>query len=296
MVAYQNIAIAGATGNLGPSIVRKLLNAGLNVIVLTRNGTRSATLPQSVKQVVVEYSSQQSLVAALGGIEALISTIPDHGAQPALIDAAIEAGVKRFISSDFGSDVPGNTQTASLPVFAGKAKTQAYLESKRDQIEYTQVVNGALLDWGIMVGFLIDVRGGPTRLFDGGRGRFSATTLAHVAQAVLGILQHSAETLNRAVYVQSAAVSQMQLLALAKQAKPSLKTETSVHSTAELEKGAYAILESGNGDIRNAMLDFIAVSIFREGYGGLFSLTDNNLLGIKELDEAELSSLVSQFV
>ena len=103
------IALASATGLLGKPFVSALLNADQAVLILTRQGsTSTSTLPQSplitVKE--VDYKSIDFLKAALQGIDVVISTLAAVGLgdQLNLVNAAFDAGVKRFIPSEFGSD------------------------------------------------------------------------------------------------------------------------------------------------------------------------------------------------
>lgn len=58
------------------------------------------------------------MVSALKGnkIEALESNPVQHDSHIPLIDAAIEATVKRFLLSDFGSDDSDNEDPAASPV------------------------------------------------------------------------------------------------------------------------------------------------------------------------------------
>jgi putative NADH-flavin reductase len=292
-MAYKKVAIAGATGNLGPSIVNELVNQGFEVTVLSSSGNTSS-LPSAVKVIKVDYSSQDSLISALRGQEAFISAIPKHEEQPALIDAAIAAGVQRFIPSEFGSNIIGNDKVRALPVFAGKLKTQEYLRAKQDKISHTFLINGLFLDWGLSIGWLANLKG-KTDINDNGDSVHSFTLLADIAKAVAGILKHPEETKNRGVYVQSAALSQNQVLEIAQKVKPEFKAETQQVDLAEVEKNAYAELKKENGDIGSAMRGFIKVSIFREGYGNLWDeKNDNELLGVKGLSSSELEDLVSK--
>jgi putative NADH-flavin reductase len=292
-MAYKKVAIAGATGNLGPSIVNELVNQGFEVTVLSSSGNTSS-LPSAVKVIKVDYSSQDSLISALRGQEAFISAIPKHEEQPALIDAAIAAGVQRFIPSEFGSNIIGNDKVRALPVFAGKLKTQEYLRAKQDKISHTFLINGLFLDWGLSIGWLANLKG-KTDINDNGDSVHSFTLLADIAKAVAGILKHPEETKNRGVYVQSAALSQNQVLEIAQKVKPEFKAETQQVDLAEVEKNAYAELKEENGDIGSAMRGFIKVSIFREGYGNLWDeKNDNELLGVKGLSSSELEDLVSK--
>ena len=219
--------------------------------------------------------------------------------QPVLIDAAIKAGVTRFIPSEFGSDTT-NEKSSHLPVFAAKVSTQKHLaEQARDgKISYTLIITGAFLDWGVKAGFLINAKGGEetTTLYDGGDVKFSATNLADIGKAVVGVLKKPEETKNRAVFVQSAVVTQNQLLAAAKKAKPDLEVKTVSKSTEEIERESYEVLKTGEGDQVKAIIGFIRRALFGKGYGGLFQKTDNELLGVPALSEKDVENLVASLV
>ncbi|KAI5357573.1 Putative NmrA-like domain, NAD(P)-binding domain superfamily [Septoria linicola] len=291
-MAFRNIAVAGSTGNLGPAVVNALVDAGFAVAALSQSG-KTQNLPSQVKTVKVDYSSQDSIIHALKGQDAFVSLIPKHEDQPALIDAAIAAGVKFFIPSEFGSDIAGSQKVAGLPVFAGKKKTQDYLKTKEDKISYALVVNGLFLDWGLQVGFWANFKGA-TRVFDGGNEKHSTTTLADVGKTVAAILKKPEDFKNRPVYVQSAAVSQNQLLEIAQKKKPELKLERQEVSTADVEKDAYEKL--GKGDF-SSMISFVIVSIFNSSYSNNWSQkNDNELLGIKEKSPQELEQIVEQYL
>lgn len=292
-MSYQNIAIAGATGNLGPTVVHGLVDAGFNVTVLSASG-KTVGLPESIKVAKVDYSSKDSLISALKGQDAFISAIPKHDSQPALIDAAIEAGVKRFLPSEFGSNIAGNANTASLPVFQGKKLTQEYLQQKSGEISYTVITNGLFLDWGLNVGAWINLKDGPSRIYDGGNDKHSTTSLSDVAKAIVGVLKHPEETHNRNVYVQSAALSQNELIEIAQKAKPGLEIKREDVKAQEVLEGSRKQLEQG--EIGSAMLGFIMVSAFGNSkeYGNLWDeKNDNKLFGIKELAPSDIESLIA---
>lgn len=71
-----NVVVAGAFGNLGPGVVRGLVDAGFMVTVLSRSAS-----PASVKDkfgdacavVTADYHDHLSLVSALGGQDAVVS-------------------------------------------------------------------------------------------------------------------------------------------------------------------------------------------------------------------------------
>lgn len=102
-----------------------------------------------------------SLISALKGQDALVLTIGLEGSsgQLLLIDAAIAAGVKRILPSDFAADL-SKPKAAALPVFAPKVATRKYLEDKvaaGADITYTYVVTSVFLDWALEVTLLLDV-------------------------------------------------------------------------------------------------------------------------------------------
>lgn len=267
---------------------------------LTRKGG-ARTFPTGVSAVEVDYDSVDSLVTALRGQDAVISTLNDAlvPVQLKLVEAASQAGVKRYIPSEFGCDTV-NPKTAALPVFSGgKIVVQKLLKEKAEagSLSYTFVVNGPFLDWGIMVGFIIDVKNKQATLYDGGDRVFSATTLSHIGKAVAGVLRKPAETKNRAVYVQSTATTLKTLVAAGKKAtgQPESWTETVV-PVDDVQAEAFAELQKEKPDPSIFAVKFIKVGIFGDGYGAHFQKLDNDLLGVKELSAGELEALVARYV
>lgn len=288
-IPIRTVALAGASGNLGPAILNQLLAAGFTITALTRADSRS-TFPSAVKVVPVDYDSLDSLTAALKGQDALVSTLAilALGAQIRLIDAAIVAGVKRFIPSEFGSN---NPLTRRMPVFADKVKVQDYLAQKvqergNEGFSYTCIYTSVFFDWGLKVGFLL----GKER-YDGGERKFSTTRLETIGKAVAGVLKHTEETKNGHVFVHDAVVTQNQLAALSGK-----KWEAEDSSTEVLEREAYAELEKEQPDFASAMFGFAKRAIWGEGYGGEFTKVDNELLGISMMNEKEIEELVKEYV
>jgi hypothetical protein len=207
--------------------------------------------------------------------------------QTIAIDAAIAAGVKRFLPSEFGPDL-GNPQTAALtadlPIFGSKINVNKYIEEKaasNPDFTYTLVRNGAFVDWGLQKSFLVDLQSGKPRIFDGGDRPFTATTLKSTAQAVVGVLEHPNETKNRAVYVQDLVTTQNKILALAKKIAPE-KTkswEPVPTYTASIKSASDAALAKGDHSLP-VLFEYLFVSIFGEGYGGQAKTLDNELLGV----------------
>jgi NmrA-like family len=304
------IAVAGV-GSLGLPIVLALLNASYRVTVLTRSPTTSKPgLPQdnaNLTFATVDYASVPSLTSALKdhlGVVSTITTASVHEQEP-LIEAALAAGVQRFIPSEFGCDTT-HPLVAALPVFSGKVATQKLLAdavSRSDgKFSYTLFMNVAFFDWGLKYGFLLDPKNRKATIYDGGDVEFSTTTLASIAKGIVGVFEHLEETKNKVVRVYDTVITQNKLLRIAQKLSGTSDKDWELKqgSTEENLKGGLETLQSGKAspeEIGGLMVGFIFVGLFKEGYGGdLSGKSDNELLGLKALTEKEVEDIVAGFV
>lgn len=70
------------------------------------------------------------------------------GEQKKYIDAAITAGVKRFIPSEFSSNTPSPAVVQLLPLFGLKKEVLEYLKTKETSgLTWTAIVTALLFDW-----------------------------------------------------------------------------------------------------------------------------------------------------
>ncbi|CAG7935326.1 unnamed protein product [Penicillium nalgiovense] len=295
MEVIRNVAIAGASGALGSPILNALLKSELfNVTVLARQSSQ-AQFPASVKVVRVDYNSVPDLTAALTGQNAVVSVLTTSAmeTQIPLIEAAMKAGVRRYLPSEFCANI-GNPKAASLPVYHSKlAIHEAIKQQARDHphFTYTLIRNGPFLDWSMAYGFFFSLDGGSTPFYDGGDRPFSTTTLATIGRAVVEVLRHSEETRNRAVFVQDLVTTQRKMLAIAQKVAPDCKWTPSDVSTADMEIMARDKYANGMVDLA-ASMGFFCRSVFGEGYGGEFQEVDNELLGIPLKTDADLEELI----
>ncbi|GIZ45876.1 hypothetical protein CKM354_000902400 [Cercospora kikuchii] len=145
------VAVAGGTGGLGREVIDALLAKDKHqVIVLTRQDAAQVTLPNGVQAIQVDYNQKSQIVDALRGVETVFSFIitgkdPGNVAQKNLIDACVEAKVKRFAPSEW----VGASSTGT-PWYAGKAAIAAYLEeinAEKKVLEYCRFMPGLALDY-----------------------------------------------------------------------------------------------------------------------------------------------------
>ena len=102
----NTIVVAGATGNLGGQIVRELIKKGADVRLIVRQNSNRETatklaMPGATIHRVNEWNVAELTDACRGG--ACVVSVPSGlrevivDAQKVLLDAAIAAGVSRFI-------------------------------------------------------------------------------------------------------------------------------------------------------------------------------------------------------
>jgi nucleoside-diphosphate-sugar epimerase len=285
------------TGDAGHAILTALLAAGYPLTVLSRTkGKLPADFAKSVKEVEVDYASEASLESALTGIDAVVSTLGNNtlDQQKSLWLAAEKAGVQRFLPSEFGCDLE-NPITKSLPVFGAKVAFEDWAKQRVDsgesKVTYTVVFVNAFLDWGIEKDFLIGTSECTATLYDGGDYTWSTTRLSTVAQAVISTLQNPEKTRNRAIRVHDGRVSGRQLLEWVRAVSPKQDWTVKEDTTEAAAQKSMNALSKGVMD-GWVWLGFLYRGAYSEAAGAGWDQTDNELLGIKTLSEAELKSVV----
>jgi uncharacterized protein YbjT (DUF2867 family) len=151
-VEQQRIVIAGATGKLGGRIVRELRLRGVPVRAIIRPGTSAERLAnlreQQVEIVEADLHAHAEIVRACQGASCVVSTLLGLGkvmldAQGALLEAAVEAGVPRFIPSDYAMDF-----TRIKPGLNRNFDLHRDFKERLDRtpIRSTSILNGAFMN------------------------------------------------------------------------------------------------------------------------------------------------------
>ena len=222
-MAIKTVLLIGAGGSLGAPVLTELQKQHFTVTVLTRESSNS-TFPSSVKVVrVPDDYPEADLVAAFQGQDAVVNTIStvNTSTQDAFVDAAVKAGVKRFIPAEFGTDAEEPELAKLVPVWAQKNASLEYIKEKAaasgGAFSWTAIQNGAFFDWAFTVTkgtfWHLDLNAKKMLVFDDGNARFAATNLAQVARAVANTLLKEEEMKNKYLLIQSFAFTQNELLA-----------------------------------------------------------------------------------
>jgi len=193
------IAIAGGSGRIARGIVDALVATKKHdVLILTRKDLNATENIPGVEWVQTDYKDKQQLITILSGVNTVLSFIIAHAdvdsvAQKLLIDASIEAGVKRFAPSEWAS-----SSIEELPWYAEKVNVRKYLEDinkSRKVIEYTLFQPGFITDMltPSQQELYIDFPNRRAILIDGREALYTATIMSDVANIVVQAIEYKGE-------------------------------------------------------------------------------------------------------
>jgi len=148
----HKVLLVGAGGtNIGHHIANALSkDASFKLSIISRAGSKSTYPPNANIITIPDHPTHEDYVQALQGQDAVVSGLGFEGkpTEIALIDAAIEAGVKRFLPSEYGVDNTNPVASELSPVFKRKGDVIEYLKSKEGSgLTWTAVPTGMWLDW-----------------------------------------------------------------------------------------------------------------------------------------------------
>ncbi|KZV93471.1 NAD(P)-binding protein [Exidia glandulosa HHB12029] len=189
MSTYASFVVAGA-GSIGSLIASELLLIdGTKVTVFTRGG--NTKIPPGAIESTVDYSKPEELEQALkdANAQVVISTLSGPGfvSQIALADAALKAGVKLFVPSEFGSI---SHEAPSPGPFDLKNATSKHL--KEIGLPYTIFYNGIFADLPLTVfPTVLDLEKRTLTVVGSGNVKVSFVARPDIARYVAYVLTHA---------------------------------------------------------------------------------------------------------
>lgn len=191
----KTVLLLGATGGLGTQIGRAILaKPGVKLRCLVREGSRSklGELEAAGAEIVigdVGPGNEAALEAACAGVYSVVSAM--QGGADVLVDgqmrlfrAAMKAGVRRFIPSDFSYDHFDLEEGQNPNSDVRRAFARAAAEARgQSPIELVHVLCGVFIDHRVLFGFLgaIDLQAGKVRVWGDGTAKMDFTTYADTA-------------------------------------------------------------------------------------------------------------------
>jgi len=152
------ILVAGATGNLGTQICRELIKRGVQVRALVRPESDLIKTKElqdlGINVIQANFNTPYDLVSACEGVRCVVSALAGLRnviitAQSQLLNAAIQAGVPRFIPSDFCTDYTQLSEGVNRN-FDLRKEFESLINN--NEIKATSIFNGAfsyVLQYGI---------------------------------------------------------------------------------------------------------------------------------------------------
>lgn len=209
-----------AGGSLGSALFQAILaEQSFTSITVIQRASSKSKLPTTRAKIVTVPDTYpiEDLTTAFKGQDVVLNAITSLSVseQHRIIDAAVAAGVKRYIPSEFGLNNLDPRAAALSPVFKEKGDVQKYLMSKESEgLSWTSFACGMWLKWSIEHNFLgLNVSEQKFKVWDDGEGHFSTTLLGDTAAAVVASLKKPSETANRLLRISNFATTQNELFA-----------------------------------------------------------------------------------
>ncbi|KAF4997111.1 hypothetical protein FDECE_12188 [Fusarium decemcellulare] len=219
MALIQNVAVLGATGPLGKTLVSALLAAGFQVTCVTRPDS-DHVFPDRVIAKSARYTDIRALTTAFENQDAIVEAFNPAAAvyQASIVEAALAAGVQHIVTPDFSGNT-FNRNVSELLIFDTKRRAQRHLESvvaaSGNRLSWYAIVVGPWYDWTIEKGlFWIDRQRRVITRYGSGNQRYSVSRLALSGEALVAVLRDPERYRNRAAYFASHTVSTKQLIAI----------------------------------------------------------------------------------
>ena len=192
----------------------------------------------------------------------------DSDLQIRIIDAAIAAGVKRFIPDEFGHDTLNKTIQSRIPKYAGRAKVINYLKhssKSNPSFEWSAIATGYTLDSNLISGNMgLDMEWHSATIHGIGTEPFAASSLERLGDAVARTIDHCDDVKNQYIYAAGVITSANEILRSA-------------------EKAIGCVFTVGNYDVEESILE--GQQRIERGYpdSGMF-LLERSILYDEQLD------------
>lgn len=186
------VALAGANGYVGKALTNALLDAGFQPRLLTRpSSLESATLQEFKSRGAslhgISYDDQASIVQALTGVDALVSTVGAEAlvsAQVPLVKAAKSAGVKLFWPSEFGVDFEEDSPSPLV-----KSKKIVMKTLQEEGLPSAILNNGGFPEYCFIPPLGFSFAEKKVTIWGDGNAKVSWTTVASVGRWLAGVLK-----------------------------------------------------------------------------------------------------------
>lgn len=257
------VAVIGATGTIGATVSGALLERGATVLAISRgerreNAASRARLAAGGAELcdVADLTDVEALTARLRGCDALVVAMRASpriipATEPAILEAALHAGIGRFVPDDFGTHSMATPYGVSAH-FDEKKRFHEALEASG--IEWTVIYPGGIAEY-----FLPNLRAPATVYAWGDRTlRFPIHTLRDIG-AITALAVLDPRTARHAVQLYSNLVSTDELIATLESHWPGRPYRLDVLTSEQLEH-LHLHGEADPGDARLSEREIMGIS------------------------------------
>ncbi|KAI7312806.1 hypothetical protein KC315_g11880 [Hortaea werneckii] len=228
----KNIAIVGAGGNVGSAALKHLLasDRNFNITILTQP-TSTSTFPSHPRLTIQKgtFTDSDFLTTTLQNQDALLLALGFRAMdlQPHLITAAVSAGVKYILPTEYAGDGLNDPMIDAVPVFQPKRAARRQIEELGGT--WIGITTNPWADQSLRLGLCgIDLFARKAVLYPDAR-RFNMSTLDQVGLGIARVMSLPVQNAqdrrasleyyaNNFVYISSFHVTQRELLASARRA------------------------------------------------------------------------------
>ncbi|KAL7930698.1 hypothetical protein V8C35DRAFT_311979 [Trichoderma chlorosporum] len=287
MAEIRKVAVLGGSGNLGPHVINRLLEAGFEVTAITRLESQ-ATFADRVIIKRIDLTSKEAVQSVLEGHDALVSTISPAAVddQKTIIDAAVAAKIRRFIPSEFGADTRRTEEKSLGWILTNKLNVTDYLSEvvkENPWFTWTGLAVGIFFDWGIKTQSLlgINAKDKTGTIVDSGNKPYATTHVSFIGESVAAILKKPEETANKYLSVYSFSTTQNEVLKIFEEESGSKFQITNVKGSDLIKSATESVAK---GDYYNSVVPYVQYTFLSDDSQDPVDIANNDasLLGVKD--------------
>ncbi|KAF2009246.1 hypothetical protein BU24DRAFT_85738 [Aaosphaeria arxii CBS 175.79] len=241
--------------------------------------------------------TDSSLRSSLAGQDLVISTTAagDYHFQVRIIDAAIAAGVTRFVPNEFGQDSLNEEIQQRMPQSAQRAKVIDYLRRTshaRPDFEWCAVATGCILDTLLPSGDLgFDLQWQSASIHGTGHEFFAASSLERVGLVMASIIRRWDQTKNKYLYAAGVLTTAQSILGCLERCSEATWS-TSYSDVEECVREGHSRIQRGWPD--SGMFLLGKSVLFDEELRAIDVFNDYNANGLLQLEPETVSEIVEQ--
>lgn len=280
-------------------MVPALLEAGFTVTTIGRPGGRAAQQGRfkNVTAREAALDDEDGLTAILQGQDALVGALNPAATtyQRTIVRAALSAGIKHFITNEFGTDT-FHPNMSSLPAGQAKAEAQRVLEEeleaaavggKKALFSWTGIFTGPWFDWSIKMGiFWINPTTRTITRNGSGDQKVSVSRAALTGEAVVVVLQNPKQFHNRPAYFANHTVSTNELITLVNKISNEPERPWNIVEVPDVESVRLEGVRQWHEDRKNGVEDWLHSQAFGTLIGASF-FDEENRFGADFSSKAE---------